>query len=157
MSKMTAWSWFLSKLNNPTSLSMPQPLILEKLKSNSLRRPTRPSGANRKKRYPFRHRDWDAKVGSQEITGVTGNFGLGVQNVEGQRLTTFCQENALVIANTLFQQHKRRLYTWTSPNGQYQNQIDYILCNWRWRSSTESAKLDLQLTVAQIMSSLLHN
>ena len=52
----------------------------------------------------------------------------------------FCQENALVIANTLFQQHKRRLYTWTSPNGQYQNQIDYILCSQRWRSSIQSGK-----------------
>ena len=63
--------------------------------------------------------DCSAKVGSQEITGVTGKFGLGVQNEAGQRLTEFCQENALVIANTLFQQHKRRLYTWTSPGGQY--------------------------------------
>ena len=57
--------------------------------------------------------DWNAKVGSQEIPGVTGKFGLGVQNEAGQRLTEFCQENALVIANTLFQKHKRRLYTWT--------------------------------------------
>ena len=59
--------------------------------------------------------DWNAKVGSQEIPGVTDKFGLGVQNEAGQRLTEFCQEKALVIANTLFQQHKRRLYTWTSP------------------------------------------
>ena len=58
----------------------------------------------------------------------------------GQRLTEFCQENALVIANSLFQQHKRRLYTWTSPDGQYRNQIDYILCSQRWRSSIQSAK-----------------
>ena len=61
--------------------------------------------------------DWNTKVGSQETPGVTGKFGLGVQNEAGQRLTEFCQENALVIANTLFQQHKRRLYTWTSPDG----------------------------------------
>ena len=61
--------------------------------------------------------DWNAKVGSQEIPGVTGKFGLGVQNEGGQRLIEFCQENALVTANTLFQQHKRRLYTWTSPAG----------------------------------------
>ena len=61
--------------------------------------------------------DWNAKVGSQEIPGVTGKFGLGVQNEAGQRLIEFCQENALVIANTLFQQHKGRLYTWTSPDG----------------------------------------
>ena len=62
---------------------------------------------------------WNAKVGSQEIPGITGKFGLGVQNEAGQRLTQFCQENALVIANILFQQHKRRPYTWTSPDGQY--------------------------------------
>ena len=63
--------------------------------------------------------DWNAKIGSQETTEVTSKFGLGVQNEAGQRLIEFCQENALVIANTLFQQHKRRLYTWTSPDGQY--------------------------------------
>ena len=83
--------------------------------------------------------DWNEKVGSQEIPGVTGKFGLGVQNEAGQRLTEFCQENALVIANTLFQQHKRRLYTWTSADGQYQNQIDCILCSQRWRSSIQPA------------------
>ena len=63
--------------------------------------------------------DWNAKVGSQETPGVTSKFGLGVQNEAGQMLTDFCQENALLIANTLFQQHKRRLYTWTSPDDQY--------------------------------------
>ena len=63
--------------------------------------------------------DWNAKVGSQETPGVTGKFGLGMQNEAGQRLTEFCQENALVKANTLFQQHNRRLYTWTSPDGQH--------------------------------------
>ena len=83
--------------------------------------------------------DWNAKVGSQETPGVTGKFGLGVQNEAGQRLVEFCQENALVIANTLFQQHKRRLYTWTSPDGQHRNQIDYI-CSQRGRSSIQSAK-----------------
>ena len=61
--------------------------------------------------------DWNAKVGSQEIPGVTGKFGLGVQNEAGKRLIEFCQEKALVMANTLFQQHKRRLYTWTSTDG----------------------------------------
>ena len=65
--------------------------------------------------------DWNAKVRSQETPGVTGKFGLGIRNEVGQRLTEFCQENALVIANTLFQQPKRRLYTWTSPDGQHQN------------------------------------
>ena len=73
----------------------------------------------------------------------TGKFGLGVQNEVGQRLTEFGQENALAIANTLFQQHKRRLYTWTSPDGQYQSQIDYILCSQRRRSSIQSTKTRL--------------
>jgi len=73
--------------------------------------------------------DWNAKVGSQETPGVTGKFGLGIQNEAGQRLIEFCQENALVITNTLFRQHKRRCYTWTSPDGQHRYQIDYILCS----------------------------
>ena len=101
--------------------------------------------------------DWNAKVGSQETPGVTGKFGLGMQNEAGQKLLEFCQENALVIANALIQQHKRRLYTWTSPDGQHQNQIDYILCSQRWRSSVQSTKEDQELTVAQIMNSLLPN
>ena len=84
--------------------------------------------------------DWNAKVGSQETPGVTGKFGLWVRNEAGQRLKEFCQENRLVIANTRFQQHKRRVYTWTSPDGQHWNQIDYILCSQRWRSSIQSSK-----------------
>ena len=87
--------------------------------------------------------DWNAKVGSQEISGVTGKFGLGVQNEAGQRLTEFCQENALVIANMLFQQHNRRLYSWASPDGQYGNQTDYLLCSQRWASSSQSTKTRL--------------
>ena len=87
--------------------------------------------------------DWNAKVGSQETPGVTGKFGLGIQNEAGQRLIEFCQENALVIANTLYQQHKRRLYTWTSPDGQHWNQIDYTLCSQKWRRSIQSAKTRL--------------
>ena len=75
--------------------------------------------------------DWNAKVGSQETPGVTGKFILGVMNEAGQRLIEFCQENALVIANTLFQQHKGRCYTWTSSDGRHQNQIDCILCSQR--------------------------
>ena len=85
-------------------------------------------------------RDWDVKVGSQEIPWVTSKLGLGVQNESGPRLTEYCQENALFIANTLFQQHKRRLYTWTSQDGQYWKQIDYILCSQRWRSCIQSEK-----------------
>ena len=84
--------------------------------------------------------DWNAKVGSQETPGVTGTFGLGEWNEARQKLIEFCQENKLVIAKTLFQQHKRRLYTWTSPDGQHQNQVDYILCSQRWRSSKQSVK-----------------
>ena len=77
--------------------------------------------------------DWNAKAESQETPGVQGKYGLGVQNEAEQRLIEFCQENTLVIANTL-------LYTWTSPDGQHQNRIDYILCSQRWRSSIQSAK-----------------
>ena len=76
-------------------------------------------------------------------TGVTEKFGLGTWNEAGQRIIEFCQENALVIANTLFQEQKRRLYTWTSPDGQCRNQIDYILCSQRWRSSIQSTKTRL--------------
>ena len=83
----------------------------------------------------FGIQDWNAKVGSQEIPRETGKSGLGVQNEAGQRLTEFCQENTLVLTNTLFQQHKKWFYTRTSPDGEYQNQIDYILCSQRWRSS----------------------
>ena len=69
-----------------------------------------------KKAVPFIIGDWNAKVGSQETPGVTGRFGLGIWNEEGQRLIEFCQENTMVIANTLFKQHKKRLYKWTSPD-----------------------------------------
>ena len=93
---------------------------------------------------------------SQELPGVTGKFGFGVQNEAGQRLTEFRQENVLIIANT-FQQHKERLYTWTSPDGQYQNQTDYILCSHRQRNSVQSAKTRWELTVAQNMNSLFPN
>ena len=72
-----------------------------------------------KKDVLFIIKDWNDKLESQEINGVTGKFGLGVQNEAGQRLTEFCQENALVIANTIFQQHKKQFYIWTSPDGQY--------------------------------------
>jgi len=101
--------------------------------------------------------DWNAKVGSQETPGVTGKFGLGVQNEAGQRLIEFCQENALVMANTVSQQHKRRLYTWTSPDGQHRNQIDYILAANDGEALHSQQKQDWELTVAQIMNSLLPN
>ena len=93
-----------------------------------------------KKDVPVIIGDWNAKVGSQETPGVTGRFGLGMWSEAGQRLIKFCQENALVIANTLFQQHERRHYTWMSPDGQHQSQIDCILCSQRWRSAIQSTK-----------------
>ena len=104
-------------------------------------RPKRPLELTPNKDVLFIIGDWNVKVGSQEITGIIGKFGLGEQNEAGQRLTEFCQENALVIANTLFQQHEGQHYTWTSPNDQYQNQIDYILCSQRWRNCIQSAKI----------------
>ena len=94
---------------------------------------------------------------NQETPGVTGKFGLGMQNEAGQRLIEFYQENTLVIANSLFQQHKRRLYTWTSSDGQHWNQFDYILCSQRWRSSTQSTKTRPGADCAQIMNFLLPN
>ena len=107
--------------------SMPQPVTLKKLKLNKQDL----LELTPKKDVLFNIRDWSAKVGSQETPEVTGKFNLGVQNEVGQWLIKYSQENALVIAHTLFQQHKRRLYTWTSPDGQYRNQINYILCSQR--------------------------
>ena len=109
----------------------------------------------------FTIEDWNTKIGSQEtpdVIGVIGNFGLGVQNEGGQRLIEFCQENTLVIANTLLQQHKKRLYTWTSPDGQHLNQVNYLIWSQRRKKRyTVSKKQDWKLTVAQIMNSLLQN
>ena len=103
-------------------------------------RPTRPFRTNTPKDVLFIIGDWNAKVGSQETPGVTGKFGLGIQNEAGQNLIEFCRENTLVIANILFQQHKKRLYIWTSPDGQNWNRIDYILCSQKGRNSIQSAK-----------------
>ena len=101
--------------------------------------------------------DWNAKVESQETPGVTGKFGLGMQNEAGQRLIEFCQENALLIANTLFQQHKRSLYTWTSPDGQHRNQLIIFFAAKDGEALYSQQKQDQELTVAQIMNSLLPN
>ena len=99
---------------------MPQPVTLKKLKLNGFMKTLQDLlELTPKKDVLFIIGDWNAKVGSQETPGVKGKFGLGMQNEAGQRLIEFCQENALVIANTLFQQHKRILYTWTSPDGQH--------------------------------------
>ena len=91
-------------------------------------------------RWPFHYRGLECKSRKSRNTRGNRQNGLGIQNEAEQRLIEFCQENALVIANTLFQQHKRRFSTWTSPDGQHRNQIDYILCSQRWRSSIQSTK-----------------
>ena len=119
---------------------MPQRLKQKKLKLTSS---TRSSRTNTKKGVLFIIGDWNAKVGSQEIPGVTGKFGLGVQNEAGQMLIEFCQENTLVIANTLFQQHKRWLYTGTSPWTLNMDNTEIRLIIFfpqRLRSSIQSAK-----------------
>jgi len=99
--------------------------------------------------------NWNAKAGNQQIPGVTGNFGLRVQNEAGQRLTEYFQENALVIANTLFQQHKRRLYTWTSPDGNIEIRLIKFFTAKDGEVLYSQQKQDWKLTVAQIMNSLL--
>ena len=120
---------------------MPQPVMLKKLKLNSSRRPTRPFRTNTPKRCPFHYRGLECKSRKSETPGITGKFGLGVWNEAGQRLIEFCQENTLVIPNTIFQQHKRQFYLWISPDSQPWNQIDYVLCRQRWRSFIQAAKI----------------
>ena len=103
-------------------------------------RPPRTFRTNTLKRCPFHYRGLECK--SRKSRNTWSNRQIWPWNMEWsrRRLIEFCQEYALVIANTLFQQYKRRLYTWTSPDGQRWNQIDYILCSQRWRSYTQSAK-----------------
>ena len=96
--------------------------------------------------------DWNAKVGGQETPGVTGKFGLGIRNEAGQRLIEFCQENALVITNTLFQQHKRSLYTWTSPDGQTEIRLIIFFAAKDGKALYNQQKQDQELTVAQTMN-----
>ena len=110
-----------------------------------------------KKEVLFIIGDWNAKVGSQETPGVTGKFGLGMWNEAGQRLVEFCQEKALVIANTLFQQHKRRLYTWTSPDGHTKIRLIIFFIAKDGEALYSQQKQDWELAVAQIMNSLLPN
>ena len=106
---------------------------------------------------PCSVRMWNAKVGSQETPGVTGKFGLGIWNEAGQKLIEFCQENALVIANTLFQQHKRRLYTWTSPMVKTKIRLIIFFAAKNGEVLYSQHKQDWELIVAQIMNSLLPN
>ena len=101
--------------------------------------------------------DWNAKVGSQETPGVTGKFGLGEQNEAGQRPIELCQESTLVIANTLFQQHRRRLHTWTSPDGHIEIRLIISFAAKDGEALYSQQKQDQELTVAQIMNSLLPN
>ena len=101
--------------------------------------------------------DWNAKVGSQETPGLTGKFGLDVQNETRQRLREFCQENALVIANTLFQQHKRQLYTWTSPDVKTKIRLIIFFAAKDGEALYSQQKQDGELTVAQIRNSFLQN
>ena len=141
ISKTTEWSLFISTENH----SIPQ--LIQVYAPTSIAEETEVKWFYEDIQHPpcvtdvlFIVGDWNAKLGSQERPGVTGKFGLGVQNEAGKRLIEFCQENTLVIANTFFWKHKRRLYTWTSPDSQYWNQIDCILSSQRWRSSIQSAK-----------------
>ena len=102
---------------------------------------SRPSRTNTPKRCPFHSRGLECK--NRKSRNTWSNRQIWAWSTEWSRAKAnieFCQENALVIANALFQQHKRRLYTWTSPDAQHQNQTDYILCSQRWRSSIQSAK-----------------
>ena len=101
--------------------------------------------------------DWNAKVGSPETPGVTGRFGLGIWNEAGQRLIEFCQENAVVIANTLFQQHKRRLYTWTSQVVNTETRLIKFFAAKNGEALYSQQKQDQELTVTQTMNSLLPN
>ncbi|KAG1680289.1 Craniofacial development protein 2 [Nymphon striatum] len=109
--------------------------------------------------------DWNAKVGSTRDPGITGSWGLGDRNERGQRLVDFCKENSLIIANTMFKQPKRRLYTWTTPDQNYRNQIDYIICQNRWKSGLVTTKTlpgadcgtDHELLIAKIKIKLKKN
>ena len=118
--------------------------MLKKLKLNSLWRPTRPSRTNTPKRCPFHYRGLECK--SRKSRNTWSNRQTWPWSTEWSRAKAnrVCQENTLVLANTLFQQHKRRLCTWTSPDGQHWYQTDYILCSQRWRNSIQSAKTRLR-------------
>ena len=136
---------------------MPQPVTLKKLKEwfyedlQDLLELTPP------KDVLFIIGDWNAKVGSQETPGVTGKFGLGVQNEAGKRLTEFSQENTLVIANTLFQQHKRRLYNGLHQMVNTKIRLIIFFAGKDGDALYSQQKQDQELTVAQIMNSLLQN
>ena len=133
---------------------MPQTAILKKLKLNGSENYNTLLELPPKNDVFFIVGEWNAKIGSQEIPGITGRFGLGVQNEAGQRLIELCQENALVIANTLFQ-HKRRLYTWTSQDGQYQIRSIIFFAAKDGEALYSQQKQDWEMTVAQIIELLI--
>ena len=138
---------------------MPQPVMPKKLKLSGSMKRTTPARVNikkQKKKVLFIIGDWNAKVGSQEIHGETGKFGLGVQNEVWQRLIEFCQEKTLVIANTLFQQHKRRLYTCHQMVSTEVRLIIFFAAK-HGEALYSQQKQDWELIVAQIMKSLLPN
>ena len=138
---------------------MPLPILLKKLKFDWIYEDLQDllELTAKKDNVLFIIGDWSAKVGSQEMPGVTGRFGLGVQNEAGQRLTEFCQENILVIADTLLQQHKRRLYTWTSPMVNTEIKLIIFFAAKDGEALYSQQNCDQELTVAQIMISLLQN
>ena len=142
ISKTTKWSvCFQGKSFNITVIQVyAQPVSWKSWSWTVLWRPTRPFRINTQKRCPFHYRELECKSRKSRNTWGNRQIWPWVRNEAGQRLIGYCQRKALVIANALFQQHKRRLYTRTSPNGQHQNQIDCILCSQRWRSSIQSAK-----------------
>ena len=133
---------------------MPQPVMLKKLKV--LWRPTRPFRTNTQKRCRFHYRGLECKSRKSRNTWSNRQIGLGIWNEAGQRLIEFCQENTLVIANTLFQPHKRRLYTWTSPDDTKIRLIIFFAAK-DGEALYSQPKQDQELTVAQIMNSLLTN
>ena len=84
--------------------------------------------------------DWNAQIGDKAVEGISGTHGLGDRNEAGERMIEFCEENQLIVTNTWYKQPRRRLYTWTTPDGLHRNQIDYIMIQKRWRSMVKSAK-----------------
>ena len=120
---------------------MPQPVTLKKLRLKGSMKTYDTFYTNTQKRCPFHYRELECKSRKARHTWSNREIWPWSTKWSRSRLTEFCQVNALVITNTLFQQHKRRLYTWTSPDGHYWNQVDYILCSQKWRSSIQSAKI----------------
>ena len=161
VSKTTAWSWFISEANHSNIIVIQVYAPTTNAKKAEVKQFYEDLQdlleLTPKEDVLFIIGNWNAKADSQGIPGVTGKFGLGVQNEAGQRLTEFCQENALVITNTLLQQHKRQLYTWTSPDSQYKIKLIIFFAAKDGEALCSQQKQDWELTVAQIINSLLPN